>query len=112
MELKDSDDYPEYNTIVADNFHGWAPLSAGCVTVKGNMKNQSEDWLKAYQWLYSTHPNQTFFTVCILEHADIESEGSLKVGSHGQKVSELQRRLGIKADGDFGPITHKAIMSS
>ena len=112
MELKDEDDYPEYNTIVADNFHGWAPMSAGCVTVRGSMKHLTEDWKKAHDWIYYRNKNQTFFSVCILEHEDIESKGSLKPGSRGQKVFDLQEKLGIKADGDFGPITHKAFIST
>ena len=112
MELKDEDDYPEYNTIVADNFHGWAPLSAGCVTVKGSMKNKTEDWQNAYYWIYQKNNNQTFFSVCILEHEDLESEGSLKPGSQGRAVFDLQTKLGIKADGDFGPITHKAFIAT
>jgi hypothetical protein len=35
--------------------------------------------------------------------------GSLKVGSKGALVKYLQTALGIKADGQFGPITNKAV---
>jgi hypothetical protein len=33
----------------------------------------------------------------------------LKVGSKGQAVKNVQTLLGIKADGDFGPVTEKAV---
>jgi peptidoglycan hydrolase-like protein with peptidoglycan-binding domain len=33
----------------------------------------------------------------------------LKKGSHGQVVAELQRRLGVRADGAFGPRTRAAV---
>lgn len=35
---------------------------------------------------------------------------TLKLGSKGQEVKNLQRILGIKADGDFGPITKKHVI--
>ena len=37
--------------------------------------------------------------------------GTLKLGSTGSRVVELQRRLKISADGDFGPITKSAVVS-
>ena len=115
MQLKDDDDYPEYHTIVADNFHGWAPFSAGCVTVVGSMQNKTDDWGIAHKWLYSEYSDITFFDCCILEHDDAvyydESDyTSLRVGSVGPYVHALQNKLGIKPDGDFGPMTHEALL--
>ena len=34
----------------------------------------------------------------------------LKQGSSGNKVKDLQRKLGITVDGDFGPKTKKAVI--
>lgn len=34
----------------------------------------------------------------------------LKLGSAGSDVKELQTKLGIKVDGDFGPLTRKAVI--
>ena len=33
----------------------------------------------------------------------------LKKGNKGEEVKELQKLLGLKTDGDFGPITEKAV---
>jgi hypothetical protein len=35
--------------------------------------------------------------------------GILRIGSTGAAVAELQTRLGIKADGDYGPATYSAV---
>jgi hypothetical protein len=41
---------------------------------------------------------------------DIEKGGVLKVGSKGAAVKELQSKLGIEADGVFGPKTKQAVI--
>lgn len=37
-------------------------------------------------------------------------DGFLRVGSRGEAVADVQRRLGLKADGIFGPATQRAVM--
>lgn len=37
--------------------------------------------------------------------------GYLQIGSTGSRVVELQKRLKVSADGDFGPITRSAVIS-
>ncbi len=111
MTFGDSDDYSEYN-IVADNFHGNAPGSKGCVTVEGKMDPLSGDWKIAHDWIYSK--DNTFFDACILNHSDLQGKPSFRLGSRGEQVANLQetlRRLGydIKSDGDFGPWTHEKV---
>lgn len=110
MELKDDDDYSEFD-IVCDNFHGWAPKSKGCVTVTGNMGIPSEDWKRADEWIYSKP--DTFFHAMILDYEDLNAEERLRIGSTGTRVAELQEELAkyydIKIDGDFGPYTHVII---
>jgi hypothetical protein len=116
--LGNSDDYNEYD-IVADNFHGFAPMSAGCITVVGNMasidgKVQADgDWKIAYDWIYGM--NNTFFNACILNHYDLKGEAALRLGSFGDRVYLLQEALrthgyeDVKPDGDFGPFTHERV---
>jgi peptidoglycan hydrolase-like protein with peptidoglycan-binding domain len=42
--------------------------------------------------------------------ADVKSgKAELKIGDKGEAVKELQRKLGVKADGYFGPITLRAL---
>lgn len=112
MEIMDDDDYTETG-IVADNFHGWSPLSAGCVTVKGDMNPPSGDWSIADKWIYSKP--DTFFDACILNFSDLEAKPALRLGSVGFRVENLQFRLStefgitIKVDGDFGPYTHEIV---
>jgi hypothetical protein len=47
----------------------------------------------------------------ILEQAEAEAEAfeSIQRGSKGPKVKEIQAKLGVTADGDFGPNTEKAL---
>jgi peptidoglycan hydrolase-like protein with peptidoglycan-binding domain len=33
----------------------------------------------------------------------------LKIGSQGEDVKKLQSKLGLKADGDFGPVTESKV---
>lgn len=39
----------------------------------------------------------------------LDTDGVYSLGDRGKSVKELQAALGIKADGDFGPITDKAV---
>jgi len=127
MELRDEDDYIDYNGFVGDNFHGNAPFSAGCITVEGNMfmgKNKKEirsgDWKFTHNWIYNICKHFTFFSVIILDYADtfifrekdIEDDRDnlrLRFGSVGREVIKLQEYLGLKTDGDFGPMTFQAL---
>lgn len=110
MILDEDGDYNEYN-IVADNFHGQAPYSAGCITVEGDMdKNPAKntgDWRQAHNWIYSL--NHTLFDCAIFQYVDIALSPSLRLGSTGKDVRDLQKELKIKVDGDFGPITHQKL---
>lgn len=112
-DLKDEDDYSQYD-IVSDNFHAWAPSSAGCVTVRGNMAPPTEDWIAAHEYLYETHANAAYFDALILEHQDTKLGSIFRVGSFGQSVEEMQKLLArhyrIKADGYFGPYTHEIVL--
>ena len=120
MDLKDDDDYSE-SGIVHDNFHGWAPSSAGCVTVRGKMgkyghpEYNTDDWKLAYEWIYKTCKDDSFFNAAILEYFDVAYPSRrLRVGSHGQNVFDMQTRLqdfglDIKPDKDFGPWTHEMV---
>ncbi len=114
MDLKDDDDYTERNNV-SDNFHGWAPYSAGCVTVRGNMgktghrEDNTGDWKIAYSWIYDM--DETYFNIAILEHEDLKGERRLRIGSRGDNVKGMQDQLyrcglDIKPDGDFGPWSH------
>ncbi|MBN2435615.1 MAG: peptidoglycan-binding protein [Spirochaetes bacterium] len=110
--LRNEDDYTEHD-IVADNFHGWAPFSAGCITVKGKMAPMSECWALAYNWLYHKHKRTSFFDALILEHEDLEMQTRYRLGSQGEIVQYLQsllsNRYDIAADGIFGPYTHEVV---
>ena len=57
----------------------------------------------------------TYYSIDPLLHvADTEPSPAfpvLRMGSHGPDVAELQRLLGIKDDGEFGPVTAAAIMN-
>lgn len=118
MDLRDEDDYSEYK-IVCDNFHGFAPGSAGCITVEGQMsvnpkvEEMTGDWKVAFNWLYNIHKNDTFFSAALIFFEDIEliNKGvkSLRFGSYGPEVIKLQQKLQIKLDGDFGPVTYDAL---
>ncbi len=43
------------------------------------------------------------------ENAGSSGETILQYGSRGAAVADLQRRLGVSADGDFGPVTRAAV---
>ena len=112
MDLLDDDDYNE-TAIVADNVHGWAPLSAGCITTRGNMTPPTDDWKIADDWIYNKCL-ETFFNTVIFEHEDLSMDRRLRVGSRGDNVYQIQDRLtgfgfDIKPDGDYGPWTHEII---
>ena len=105
MILGNEDDYPE-SYLVADNFHGSAPYSAGCISVIGKMNPPTDDWALAHNWVYRENKNATRFSSLVLEHSDLRDNGhQFRIGSVGYQVSVLQRALGIEPDGDFGPIT-------
>ena len=119
MILGNEDDYIDPDGFVGDNFHGNAPYSAGCITVEGKMlldedgqEIRSGDWKFAHEWIYHINKEQTFFSSMILDFDDAsnsdKNKWKLRPGSVGDRVAELQRLLGIKVDGDFGPMTfHK-----
>lgn len=115
------DDFLQFD-IVADNFHGWSPASAGCCTVAGNMTkvdpsitvvpNQvaTGDWAIAEKWIYEFHATDAVaFTAIILEHEDLQLTPRLRVGSQGDKVKELQGKVGVTPDGDYGSNTHSYV---
>lgn len=111
--LMNEDDWAELD-IVADNFHGWAPLSAGCVTVEGKMQDLSGDWGIAHEYLYNTNKNERYFDALILENRDLVlDEPRYRLGSKGGMVEYMQSllstRFEIKADGYFGPYTHEVV---
>ena len=117
MDLKDGDDYTERNNV-SDNFHGWAPFSGGCVTVRGKMgkighpEDNTEDWKTAYDWIYGM--DDTYFNPVIFEHEDLSMDRRLRIGSRGDNVYQTQDRLtgfgySIKPDGDYGPWTHEIV---
>ena len=114
MELMDEDDYNQY-AVVADNFHGWAPASAGCVTVVGQMRPPvTGDWKIADNWIYNTHAKTPLFSAAIFHHWDLDGQQRLRMGSRGEKVKDLQNFLNKKGaqlivDGDFGPASHNAV---
>lgn len=117
MDLQDDDDYTERGNV-SDNFHGWAPMSAGCMTVRGKMgkidhpEDNTGDWKVAYDWIYETC-SETFFNNAILEYDDLSMDRRLRIGSKGGNVYNMQERLrgnfNIKADGDFGPWSHEIV---
>jgi len=114
LEIRDGDDYAQYN-IVADNFHGWAPDSAGCVTVEGSMQREDGDWGAAVKWIYDANRSETFFDAAILNNSDIrDRDEKLRFGSGGEDVKKMQKLLsriyGVRADGDFGPVTHYTLI--
>lgn len=120
MELHVVDETPSddfiMTGIVADNFHGYAPYSAGCVTVFGNMDPPSHDWAIAQEWIYGIHENDKYVGAMILANDDFAFErAALRLGSRGQKVAILQRLLArvlggsLKPDGEFGPMTFDAV---
>lgn len=111
MIYGNADDYIQ-NAIVADNFHGYAPYSAGCITVEGAMDPPSGGWERALNWIYKTHERDTYFNAILFEHDDLSANAPrLRIGSTGEPVLRLQKnltKLGLpcKADADFGPWTH------
>ncbi len=118
MVLGNDDDYNQTD-IVADNFHGFAPWSAGCVTVCGVMYAQGggdQDWKTAYDWIYSKP--DAYFSAVIFNFRDVESIEKnvlkLRIGSTGDRVLAMQELLSkhsteFTADGEFGPRTHAAV---
>lgn len=111
LTLGNEDDYIQTD-IVADNMHGYAPYSAGCVTVQGSMNPPDGAWKTAYDWIYTKNSDIPFFSVAILENSDLTAEGTcLRIGSRGSMVGEIQRSLGLKIDNDFGPMTFAAVIA-
>lgn len=100
--IGNADDYVQ-SGVVWDDFHGWSPDSAGCVTVVGNMNDgmRSDGWAVAYDWLYSKHAGINDFGLVLLCHEDLEAPRAIRIGSQGDAVNSLQSTLGITADGDF-----------
>lgn len=47
----------------------------------------------------------------LVEVQEAQKVTALKIGSKGPAVVELQKDLGIKADGDFGPMTKKIVIA-
>lgn len=97
MIYGNDDDYTQY-AVVADNFHGWADESAGCVTLRGLMQPQlggpTDQWKVAHDWLYGKHANQRNFSLMIFERQDLEvPQVALRFGSSGPSVIELQQKL-------------------
>lgn len=111
-----TDDWNDYG-IVADNMHGWAPFSAGCVTVVGNMAPPTEDWAIVHRWAYTTHRRASHFAAIILDHPDISTaRTAVRYGSQGDEVRHVQHMVstatGIdigEIDGNFGYRTHDAV---
>lgn len=104
----DEDDYYQYN-IVADNFHGWAPASAGCITVEGRMQlPETGDWKIAKEWIYGKHKNTDSFSAIVFERGDFENPNHcLRYGSSGDIVRQYQQHLksmsyDVDVDGKFG----------
>jgi hypothetical protein len=111
LVLGNEDDYVQTD-IVADNFHGYAPFSAGCVTVEGKMNPPEGAWKIAHEWIFRKHAEIPTFSVVILNHADLTDTGvSLRLGSMGDAVSALQRALKLRDDGEFGPMTFAAVIA-
>jgi hypothetical protein len=109
--LMDEDDFPEVD-IVADNIHGNAPYSAGCITINGKMKNgeRTGDWLQFYNWMYK----DIFPSIpdcVILNFEDWKNpEERLRFGSTGDRVKKLQEHFPeLAVDGDFGFNTFYAV---
>lgn len=93
-----------------DNVHGFAPDSAGCITIMGAMNPPAATghWKAADDWIYRKHASVRTFGLAVFEHVDLERPG-LRIGSSGHQVEALQRLLGIEADGVFGPQTFRAV---
>ena len=112
MILGNDDDYAEFKRV-ADNFHGGAPMSAGCTTVAGLMDNKggTGDWELAHEFFYHTHAGINIFHSAIFQHEDFDLMPRLRYGSRGETVKELQNFLNkytdarLTVDGDFGPGT-------
>jgi peptidoglycan hydrolase-like protein with peptidoglycan-binding domain len=117
MILGNDDDFNEYDSV-GDNFHGFAPYSAGCVTVRGYMAppQSTDDWKVAYDWIYSIHKNNQSFSAVLFNFRDVENLNiqKLRFGSTGSQVEHMQTLLKkyipeMDVDGSFGPATHAAL---
>lgn len=114
MELMDEDDYTEYN-IVADNCHwdGYCSGSAGCTVITGASNKvtheESGEWADFVKRIYGECMNQGFFSVGVFQHEDLQLETTARPGSTGITVKLIQKKLNIRADGDFGPMTFQAV---
>jgi hypothetical protein len=112
--LGNSDDYTQYSHVW-DNFHGFAPDSAGCVTVGGMMTPATGDWARCYDWIFRTHSKAVSFDLAIFTHKDWQQpRKAIRFGSVGEDVKSLQVGLvgaGYKVmpDGIFGPGTFDAV---
>ncbi|MGD8707062.1 MAG: peptidoglycan-binding domain-containing protein [Nitrosopumilaceae archaeon] len=121
MIFGNEDDYADPDGFVADNLHGNAPYSAGCITIAGDMiinektgeEIRTGDWAETHDWIYNINKSQTFFNTGIFNYSDISSRNrnnwKLMPGSYGERVAMLQSGLRIKPDGDFGPVTFFAL---
>lgn len=114
MQYGNADDYSQ-SGVIWDDFHGWAPYSAGCVTVEGQMVPPTGAWKIANEWIYTKHIKSPFFSCAMFNHNDLtDNTIKLRVGSSGILVVKMQdalNRAGFQmlSDGSFGPKTHEIV---
>lgn len=111
--LGNADDYIQYGAEgrVGNNCHGYAPFSAGCTTLNGNMskhpgvaRGSTADWAAFEAW-FAAKPEDTVYAGLWLEFDDLNARPALRIGSRGAVVTKLQTALKLGADGVFGPQT-------